>query len=253
MKIKLLLYMIFSCLLVFSCAGKEEVIIEDEVIAIKLDDSKVQHHSHDDAFYPLKESMEDLQYQINILKAQVQEYESTLHAPSLNAELLKLIKAPKVEHEITMENGTIIQGKIINEDSNEMIVQTQIGQLKLDKTTIASIKNLDPLTPKIVFQESTIKEQINPSNLIFSGQLINEGGRRGDYIRVIYKLWETETKLVLADSVFISGNTISYNNNVISNSCLNPGEIGTFKLSINIPDSVKVAYWTKNITFNTFE
>ena len=152
-----------------------------------------------------------------------------------------------------MENGTIIQGKIINEDSNQMFVQTQIGQLKLDKTTIKSIKNIDPLIPKIVFQESTINEQINPSNLIFSGELLNEGGRRGDYIRVIYKLWETETKLVLADSVFISGNTISYNNNVISNSCLNPGEVGQFRLSIDIPDSLKVTYWTKDIKFDTFE
>ena len=152
-----------------------------------------------------------------------------------------------------MENGTIIQGKIVNEDSNEMIVQTQIGQLKIDKTTIKSIKNIDPLIPKIVFQEETIQEQINPSNLIFSGNVINEGGRRGDYVRIIYNLWETETQLVLSDSVFVFGNTISYNNNVISNSCLDPGEVGQFKLSINIPDSVKVMYWTKDIRFDTFE
>ena len=140
MKIKLLLYIQLLSFLVFSCAAKEEVEIENEIKEIIPDtDIKLKKHSHDDAFYPLKESMEDLQYQINILKAQVQEYESTLHAPSLNAELLKLIKAPKVEHEIVMENGTIIQGKIINEDANQMIVQTQIGQLKLDKTTIKSI------------------------------------------------------------------------------------------------------------------
>ena len=254
MKTKLLLYILLLSFLVFSCAGKEEILIEDELKEIIPDsDTKLKKHSHDDAFYPLKESMEDLQYQINILKAQVQEYESTLHAPSLNAELLKLIKAPKVEHEIVMENGTIIQGKIINEDANQMIVQTQIGQLKLDKTTIKSITNIDPLIPKIIFQESTIKQQISPSNLIFSGKLMNEGGRRGDFIRVIYQLWESETNLVLSDSVFISGNTISYNNNVISNSCLNPGEIGEFKLSIDIPDTAKISYWTKNIKFQTFE
>ena len=104
-----------------------------------------------------------------------------------------------------------------------------------------------------MFQESTIKEQISPSNLIFSGKLINEGGRRGDFIRVIYKLWESETNLVVADSVFISGNTISYNNNVISNSCLNPGEVGEFTLSIDISDTSKVSYWTKDIRFETFE
>ena len=48
MKIKLLLYVIFSCLLVFSCAGKEEVIIEDEVIHIPADG---QAWIHDDTKY----------------------------------------------------------------------------------------------------------------------------------------------------------------------------------------------------------
>ena len=77
-----------------------------------------------------------------------------------------------------MENGTIIQGKIITETADKMIVQTQIGQLKIDKTHIKSIKNVDPLVPKIKFQEQKNKEKINSSNLTFSGSLFNEGGRR---------------------------------------------------------------------------
>ena len=61
--------------------------------------------------------MEDLEFKIDQLRAQVLEYESSLHAPTLNSELLKLIKSPQIQHEINMDNGTIIQGKIIQENS----------------------------------------------------------------------------------------------------------------------------------------
>ena len=77
------------------------IVVEEEIIDIipeEVSQSKKTQQQINNSFYPLKESMEDLQYQINELKAQVEEYESTLHAPTLNSELLKLIKAPQVEH-----------------------------------------------------------------------------------------------------------------------------------------------------------
>ena len=240
--------------MVIGCGGKnEEITVENTKQIIPDKEDNIKYHSHDNEFYPLKDSMEDLQYQINLLKAQVQEYESTLHAPTLNSDLLQLIKEPHVEHEILMENGTIIQGKIITEGTDKMILQTQIGQLQIDKAYITSIKNIDPLIPKILFNEKSIKEKISPSNLTFSGEVINEGGRRGDFIRVIYQLWQSETQLFLADSVFIAGDNILYSNNVHSNACLDPGKSGSFLLSIDIPDSIIVSYWTKDIQFNIFE
>ena len=148
MKIKNLLNIIILCLFVIGCGSNTEQ-IDDDIKEIISDQNSQEKKSHENAFYPLKETVEDLQYQINILKAQVQGYESSLHAPTLNSELLKLIKSPQLEHEIVMENGTIIQGKIINENTDKMIVQTQIGQLKIDKAYIKSIKDIDPLIPKI--------------------------------------------------------------------------------------------------------
>ena len=244
----------FILFLIIGCGARnEEIKIEDSKQIIQNKEEEIKYHSHDNEFYPLKESMEDLQYQINLLKAQVHEYESSLHAPALNPELLKLITNPHIEHELLMENGTIIQGKIITEDADQMIVQTQIGQLKIDKTLVTSVKNVDPLIPKVIFKDGSIEEKISSSNLTFSGEVINEGGRRADFIRVIYQLWQSETQLFVADSIFVSGNEILYNNNVQSNSSLDPGNIGTFILSIDIPDSIKVSYWTKDIKFDIFE
>jgi len=240
--------------MIIGCASKKEILTEGDVKEIVPDEqSEKKYYNHENAFYPLQQTMEEIQYQVNDLRARVEEYESTLHAPTLNAELLKLIKTPQVEHELLMTNGTIIQGKIINETSDQLIIQTRIGQLKLSKEYIESIKNIEPLAPLIVFNEKNIEEKISKTSLSLSGTVTNEGGRRGDFIRVIYKLWETDTAFLFADSTFISGNTIQYSNNVISDACLNPGETGTFKLKVEIPDTITVTYWTKEIKFDIFE
>ena len=91
------------------------------------------------------------------------------------------------------------------------------------------------------------------SKALFSGSLKNIGSRRGDFVRIIYHLWENDTKLVISDSTFISGNTVQYMNGVISDASLNPGETGTFDLVNQIPDSINVTYWTKEIRADVFE
>ena len=253
MKIKLYIS-ISICLLIIGCANKEELSLENDVKEIIPETKeKSSYELHENIFYPLKESMEDIQYQINELKARVEGYESTLHAPTLNSELLKMIKSPQLEHELIMDNGTIIQGKIINESSDQIFIQTRIGQLKLDKAFIKSINNIDPLIPYLEFVNESLLEKKGDSNLIVSGNIANTGGRRGDFVRVIYKLWETDTNFLFSDSVFVSGNSIIYNNNVISDACIDPGEMGKFSLIINFPDSLNVTYWTKEIKYEIAE
>ena len=239
-----------------SCAGKEEIKIENEdsnkeVIPEKII-KEIKHVNHN-PFYPLKDKIEDLEFKINELNAQILEYESSLIAPSINSEILKLVKTPKIEHEIIINNGTIIQGKIVQEKSDYLIIQTRIGQLKIDKSQISSIKEMEPLKANIVFNEMTIEEKISKSNLTFSGTLVNNGSRRGDFVRVIYYLWEKDTAPALIDSTFITGNTIIFNNGVISDTSLDPGDNGEFNLSIDIPDSLNIAYWTKEVRYDMFE
>ena len=253
---KLIKLLLSISLFIFSgCGAKEEVVIEEpQTIIIPEKITTEIKYIHNDPFYPMKDKMEDLEFKIDQLRAQVLEYESSLHAPTLNAELLKLIKSPQIQHEINMDNGTIIQGKIIQENSENLIVQTRIGQLKLDKTLVKSINEVEPLLPNIIFNEQSIEEKLSKDNKYFSGTIVNNGGRRGDFIRVIYKLWEpTDTLPSIVDSVFITGNTISYTNGVISDACLNPGDTGTYNISIDIPDTLNISHWTKNIKFNLYD
>lgn len=248
--------LLFSSLLLVSngCAGKEEVEVEDSEVKIIPEKiiKEIKHVNHN-PFYPLKDKIEDLEFKINELNAQILEYESSLIAPSINSEILKLVKTPKIEHEIMINNGTIIQGKIIQENAENLIVETRIGQLKIDKLQVSSIKEMEPLKANIVFNEMSIEEKISKNNLTFSGSLINNGSRRGDFIRVVYYLWEKDTTPALTDSTFITGNTIIFNNGVISDTSLNPGDNGNFNLSIDIPDSLNITYWTKEVKYDMFE
>jgi len=234
-------------LLVASCSTKKADLDADpEIIPEELEEKNT--YNNGSPFYPLKDSIENLQYQINELKARVTEYESTLHSPSLNAEILKLIKSPTLKHEINMQNGTVIQGTIMQENSDQLIIETHIGQLKIDKAYVEDIKEIEPLQPDIVLNDETLlEERINKNTFAFSGNLTNKGGRRGDFIRVIYHLWENDTNIILSDTTFISGNSIIYSNGVISDASLDPGDTGTFNLKISIPDSINVTYWTKEI------
>ena len=248
--------LLFSSLLLVSngCAGKEEVEVEDSEVKIIPEKiiKEIKHVNHN-PFYPLKDKIEDLEFKINELNAQILEYESSLIAPSINSEILKLVQTPKIQHEIMINNGTIIQGKIIQENAESLIVETRIGQLKIDKLQVSSIKEMEPLKANIVFNEMSIEEKISKNNLTFSGSLINNGSRRGDFVRVIYYLWEKDTAPALIDSTFITGNTIIFNNGVISDTSLDPGDNGEFNLSIDIPDSLNIAYWTKEVRYDMFE
>lgn len=248
---KIIYKIILLTLICFSCSTK--VVDLDPPPEILPEEINETERTQNSPFYPLNETVENLQNQINNLKARVTEYESTLQAPSLNAEVLKLIKEPNLTHEIDIDNGAMIQGKILQENAVELIIQTRIGQLRIDKAHIIEIREAPPFSPEITINEDTLQEKMNQSELNISGALNNQGSRRGDFVRIIYHLWENDTKLVFSDSTFISGNTIQYMNGVISDASLNPGQTGTFNLTIDIPDSVNVTYWTKEIRADIFE
>jgi len=242
-----------------NCASNGESIedsnINDDINTETLnqENSTLEDINPSDPFYPLKQSIFDLENEINDLKSKVIEYELKLHHPSFDYELLELIKMPQLKHELIMTNGTIIQGTIIAENADAVIVQTQIGQLTIEKALITEIKEIDPLTPKIEFVEDEIEERKNEEKYTYVGKVKNTGGLRADFIRVVYHFWQDDTSPILTDSTYISGNSIFYSNGVISDASLNPAEFGIFTLTINIPDSLNVEYHTKEVKWDTFK
>jgi len=203
-------------------------------------------------FYPLKETVEDIQAQLNDLHARVIEYEMRVSTPSFNTEVLKMIKVPQLNHEINLTNGTLIQGTIIQENMDQIIVQTQIGQLTIDKGNVEAIKEIAPASAKINF-DGDADEKIMAESRIYSGTVTNTGLHRGDFVRIIYQLWGGETDLISSDSTFIEGSQVVYHSGIMTDTALRPGETAEFFLEIKSPSDKKVQYITRDIHWESYE
>ena len=120
-----------------------------------------------------------------------------------------MIKAPTLSHEIELINGSIVQGSILQEDVDRIILKTQIGQIRIEKSDIIQIKEIAPNSPDLSFK-SEPEQKFYDNQRVFTGQIINEGMRRADFTRVVFYLWVEETNLISSDSSFVDGTMIQY-------------------------------------------
>ena len=201
------------------------------------------------SFYPVKESLDDLRREMNELKAKIVEYESRISVPSVNTNMLRMIKSPHLKHRITLSNGTIVHGNILKEDSEKMTVETQLGQITLDKATIEEYTEVNAPAPEVEMKGSfNGPEQRNEGQtFVYSGSLVNNGKFKADFVRIIFKIWDENTGLIAADSAFVDGSKIKYSNGVITDCTLKPGDIGTFNVAVNVPRGAKYEYETYDI------
>ena len=202
-------------------------------------------------FYPQEEKINDLIEEISVLKAQVRDYDSRIRNWDSSVDIFRKIQYPHLTHEIELTNGTLVNGNIIQENSDRMIVKTQIGQLTIDKSDIATIKNISPNIPDLDFKGDAI-EEIHSDHRIFTGEIINNGFRRADFVRVIYKLYSEQTELVGIDSTFIDGSKVVYKSGVISDTALEPGSSVDFVVKVDA-DSSLVRYMTREVKWDIFE
>ena len=255
MSISKYLNFLFIIILLTGCSKKNKDISPDADETIESSENTEKLPSFletAEPFYPLKETVEDIQTQLNDLHARVIEYETRVSTPSFNTEVLKMIKVPQLNHEINLTNGTLIQGTIIQENMDQLIVQTQIGQLTIDKGNVESIKEIAPATAKIDF-DGDADEKIMAESRLYSGTVTNTGLDRADFVRIIYQLWGGETDLISSDSTFIEGAQVVYQSGIITDTALRPGETAEFFLEIKSPSDKKVQYVTRDIHWDSYE
>ena len=263
MKMKQLLANVILCSLLISLYGcfgggknkgdsKDEAIDESELIEMDTEESnKDSFFDSSEPFYPLQETIDDIQEEMSELRAKVLDYESRIKNQDNSLETLHKIQFPHLTHEIELTNGTLVNGNIIQENSDRMIVKTQIGQLTIDKANVATIKNIAPNVPEVQFQGDAIDE-IYPNHRVFSGVVYNDGFRRADFVRVIYKLWSERTELIGIDSSFVEGSKTIYKSGVISDTAIEPGHSSEFIIHVDA-DSSLVRYVTREIKWDTFD
>ena len=204
-------------------------------------------------FFELKSSVDMLHQQMDSLKQVISVYEKGKGAmPTIDEELLNLIKIPQLRHRIELQNGTIVNGEIINENQLGIIVQTSIGQLSIERDRIVEIiEDISPTAKVELINEPFINAF--PDKEEITGSIKNIGSKRADFVRVIVNLWSPTTELLHQDSVFISGENQKYFTGIQSDTALEPGASSKFRLVIPINEDDDISYRTYQIRWEVYK
>ena len=204
-------------------------------------------------FFEIKSSIDVLRQQVDSLKKIISVYEEGKGAmPNINEELLNLIKIPQLRHRIELQNGTVVNGEIIEEDDLGIIVQTSIGQLAIEKDKIIDIgEDLPPSAKVELLDEPFVDIYTDREEIV--GTLKNIGTKRADFVRVIANLWSPTTQLLYQDSVFVSGQNTKYYTGIKSNTSLESGSIAEFKITVPIDSKDKVSYRTYEVRWESYK
>tara|TARA_Y100001935_G_scaffold58890_1_gene49348 strand:- start:4375 stop:5145 length:771 start_codon:yes stop_codon:yes gene_type:complete len=203
-------------------------------------------------FYTVDPKLEEIESEIAMLKEQVIQYQSQISTPNFNTEVLKLLKNPGIKHEIQLSNGTTIQGVIIYENIDQLIVETKIGQLQINKDEVVSTEDILPPLANLEFVGDAT-EEVYQSKRAYKGAIKNNGLKRADFARVIYSLHDENSNIIAIDSVFVSGSKYIYNSGIISDAAVNPGDFAEFYVSIDLNSEQEIKYFLRDIRWEYFE
>ena len=204
-------------------------------------------------FFELQSSIDRLNQQMDSLKNVISIYEEGKGAvPNIDEELLNLIKVPQLRHRIELQNGTIINGEIIDEDDLGIIIQTSIGQLMIEKDRVLKIAEDLPPNAKIEFISEPFVSAF-PDREEITGTIKNVGSKRADFVRVIASLWSPTTELIRRDSVFVNGQSQKYFTGISSDTALDPGTTGEFKMVIPLSEGEDVSYRTYQLRWESYK
>ena len=250
-KTKFIFFLIFIFTM-YSCSNKKDSIPSQNEILDKKNESSLLFDNNTNEFYSNETKINDIESEIAILKDKVLQYESQISTPTFNTEILKLIKTPKIKHEIELSNGTTIQGTIIYENADEMIVETQIGQLKINKNEILQIEDVLPPIAIIEFIGDGI-EEIYKDYRGYKGTIKNMGLKRADFVRIIYSMYDENSNLIVSDSAFVDGEKYQYNSGIISDASVNQNSFADYYVTVNIPTDKIVKYHLKEVRWEYYE
>ena len=207
-----------------------------------------------ESFFEIKSSIDLLREQVDSLKKIISVYEEGRGAiPNIDEDLLNLIKIPQLRHRIELQNGTVVNGEIIEEDDLGIIVQTSIGQLAIEKDRIIDInEDLPPLAKVELLSEPLVDVYIDREEI--RGTVKNIGSKRADFVRVIANLWSPTTQLIYQDSVFISAQSAKFFTGIKSGTSLEPGSTSEFKIVISTSETIgEVSYRTFEVRWESFK
>jgi hypothetical protein len=166
--------------------------------------------------------------------------------PNVSRELLDLVKVPTFQHQVELQNGTVVAGDLLEESDSTLTLKTQIGTLVLKKEMVVRMDELEKPGPKVIFLGEPFIDYY-PDRQIFSGRVKNVGEIRADFVRIIGNLFDQTTSITGTDSIFVKGTRIVYESNVVADTALEPGQTAPYILTVPITKGRKAEYHTMDI------
>ena len=259
--VKLHVYVFVITTIFFGCSGKKNIeSINEQKPSVETKNTLKETNNSDFADQELSYQIKKLNSEINYLKDQLMELDvkSSLYADPFDV----------YSKEIILNNGSSIFCKILSQNDTEIFVETLIGNLTLDRSSVVRIvenitvldeknrmtevieisqdekeeiisdadliKQRQMLTSASVILIEDIKESKDKSgNTIFEGELKNIGTQRADLVRVDFILRKNFQGDIETLTTYATGSShVFKNSGIISNSSIEPGAIANFKLII---------------------
>ena len=200
----------------------------------------------EDLFFEYDSNIKALEIEMDSLKRVVKGYQKGQTMPNVSRELLDLIKVPTFQHQVELQNGTVVSGDILEESDSTLTLKTQIGTLVLKKEMVVRMDELKKPGPKVILLGEPFIDYY-PDRQIFSGQVKNVGEIRADFVRIIGNLFDQTTTNTGTDSIFVRGTRIVYESNVVADTALEPGQTAPYTLTVSITKGRKAEYHTMDI------
>jgi len=203
-------------------------------------------------FFETDKSIEELRKELADIRQQIRAIELRTSTPEIRKEITKLVPVPEITHEIILNNGTVVKGKIIHEDINKIIVQTNIGQLTISKTDVRISREAELPHAKCIL-DGPITTKIFEDKTTYTGRIKNDGARRADFTQIRLQLFSDAAKLIATDSVIVAGNYHMFPSGVQTDASIEPGQSFNFEITISYPEKSKVSYYIPKISWEEFD
>tara|TARA_B100000315_G_scaffold238790_1_gene256933 strand:+ start:43 stop:948 length:906 start_codon:yes stop_codon:yes gene_type:complete len=258
-------FIILVGLTVFSCGGKssETEASPDEYIEKILAEQTTPEISN--VNLNINDIIDELNMEIKALQAELDYQQKNMSKIEAEAQLWAN-PFSVYNKEIVLNNGSSIFGKIIYQDHDVMKVETLIGQLIIDRSTIVRVVNqlneynkFSDETPEIsgnnlinkkiqsqsahlVLIGDILEEKDASGNTVLIGEVKNVGNKRADFSKIIFTFrmnWHGETKSL---TTFINGVTNTFNTGISSDNSILPHAVGNFELIIPKSFGIFIGY-----------
>jgi hypothetical protein len=209
---------------------------------------KLKESENGGRFYNTEEDIKNLKNELTRLKQEMLMYKSDVNMPKIRQEIRDMVTLPELTHEITLKNGTVVQGKLLQENLDEIQVQTLIGIITLKQNQITNIRETTERKASLEF-DGALREMNFSDKKVYIGKVKNTGTDKALFIRIVFRLFDDTANMINTDSCFVLGVETELDGGIYSSSVLLPGQVGDFQCTV--PTLGKnVSYYTTDIKFS---